>query len=361
MKTTPLHAAHKDLGASLVPFGGWDMPVTYSDIRTEHAAVRTAAGLFDISHMGRVRFIGKDSATLAHRVQTCGVDDLAVGRTRYALVLNQEGGIIDDVLVSRESEDGLLFVVNAGNRDIDLDVFQSYAGELDVEVRDDSESEAMIAIQGPRSPEVLDALGIEGASALKYYRFGRFQSPFGEILVSRTGYTGEIGYELILPADVVRTVWDAAIERGEPLGLIPCGLGARDTLRLEAGMPLHGQEIGPETNPYEAGIGFAVRSEADYTGRAALEKVKAEGPARTLVGLVVSGPRIARTGSPVLVEGVEVGHVCSGTLSPTLGTNIATALVNSDVADGERFTVRIRRHEAAAARTSLPFYKRRKE
>ena len=337
------------------------MPVTYSDIRTEHAAVRSAAGLFDISHMGRVRFIGKDAEALAHRVATCGVSDLAIGRTRYALVLNQDGGIIDDVLISRESEDQLLFVINAGNRAADLDVFLSYRDEFDVEIRDDSDAEAMIAIQGPRSPDVLDALDIAGAGALKYYRHGRFQSPFGELLVSRTGYTGEVGFELLVPAEKVREVWDAALERGGPLGLIPCGLGARDTLRLEAGMPLHGQEIGPQTNPYEAGLGFAVRSDANFVGREALEAVRTAGPARKLIGLIVAGPRIARTGSQVLVDGAEAGTVCSGTLSPTLGSNIATALVNSDVAESGRFAVRIRKHEAAATVTSMPFYKRRKE
>lgn len=337
------------------------MPVTYADIRTEHEAVRQQAGLFDISHMGRVRFRGPDADQLAGRCQTLDTRELAAGRVRYSLILNADGGIIDDVLVSREKEDTLLFVVNAGNRDADLDVFSSLVDDLDVEVIDDSERESMIAIQGPNSPAILDAMGIEGASQLGYYRLGAFDGPLGPVIVSRTGYTGETGFELILPSERVRDAWDAALEHGRTHGLIPCGLGARDTLRLEAGMPLHGHEIGPDVNPYEAGLDFAVRSDLDYVGRSALDKVRAEGPARCLVGLVVAGPRIARSDSTVLVDGTEVGTVCSGTLSPTLGTNIATALVATQAQDAARFSVRIRRHEASARRTPMPFYRREKE
>lgn len=361
MKTTPLHDAHRDLGGSLVPFGGWDMPVTYSDIRTEHEAVRQRAGLFDISHMGRVRFRGPDADTLAGRCQTFDTRDLPVGRVRYSLILNEDGGIIDDVLLSRESDDTLLFVVNAGNREVDLDVFKSLAEGLDVEVVDDSERQSMIAVQGPNAPLVLEAMGIAGAADLKYYRFGTFESPFGSVIVSRTGYTGEIGFEIIVSSKKVVDAWQSALAQGAPHGLIPCGLGARDTLRLEAGMPLHGQEIDTDVNPYEAGLDFAVRSDLDYVGKAALDKVRAEGPARALIGLVVAGPRIARNGSTVLVDGAEVGDVRSGTLSPTLGANIATALVEARAQNAERFSVRIRRHEASARRTPMPFYRRQKE
>ena len=337
------------------------MPVTYSDIRTEHDAVRKQAGLFDISHMGRVRFKGPEADQLAGRCQTLDTRELAIGRVRYSLLLNVDGGIIDDVLVSRESEDSLLFVINAGNRDADLQVFNSFAEDLDVEVIDDSERESMIAIQGPNSAAILEAMGIDGASQLGYYRMGAFEGPMGPVIASRTGYTGEIGFELIVPSERARDIWDAALEHGGAHGLIPCGLGARDTLRLEAGMPLHGHEIGPSINPYEAGLDFAVRSDLDYVGRAALDKVRAEGPARCLIGLVVAGPRIARTESTVLVDGSEVGAVCSGTLSPTLGMNIATAIVEAKAQDAARFSVRIRRHEASARRMPLPFYRRKKE
>jgi len=311
--------------------------------------------------MGRVRVDGPDADALTGAVQCLDTAGLAVGRVRYSLMLNAQGGIVDDVLVGREAPDRLLFVVNAGNREADVAVFRDAVKDLDATVSDDSDAEAMIAIQGPRSPDVLRSMGLGQAAELKYYRMGSYESEFGPVVISRTGYTGEVGFEVIVSAERVRDAWNAALANGAAHGIRPCGLGARDTLRLEAGMPLHGQEIGPSVNPYEAGLDFAVRSDRDYVGRAALEAVRAAGPARALVGMVVDGPRIARTGSAVLVNGEEVGAVCSGTLSPTLELNIATAMIDRRFEDAEEFTVRIRKHEASARKAAMPFYRRPKE
>ncbi|MAG58027.1 MAG: glycine cleavage system protein T [Planctomycetes bacterium] len=360
MRQTPLIDAHRALSATLVPFGGWEMPVMYTDIRAEHEAVRTRAGLFDISHMGRVRIQGPDADAVVGHATTLDVADLEIGRTRYALICNEAGGVVDDILVSREP-DGLLLVVNAGNREQDLEVLQASVGGRDANIIDESERLAMIAVQGPTSPDALAAVGLPIATDLKYYRFASVPSGYGDVLVSRTGYTGEIGFELLVEAGEVCRLWSDVLETGAAFGVRPCGLGARDTLRLEAGMPLHGHEIGPEVNPYEAGLDFAVRSELPHIGSEALARIHADGPRRRLIGVTVEGRRIPREESVVVLEGREVGRVCSGTLSPTLGVNIATALVDADAAQAETFTIQIRRHEASATRTPLPFYRRRKE
>lgn len=358
MKTTPLRDDHLRLGARLVPFGGYEMPVAYADIESEHRAVREAAGLFDLCHMGRIRLRGPGGDALLGRALTFDTRRLEEGQTRYALLLNDGGGIIDDVLVSREAG-GLLLVVNASNRERDLARLREFSADLRPDLADDTEREAMVAIQGPRSPAILEALGLPRASGLKYYRFAQEDWDGCPVIVSRTGYTGETGFEILLPAGEASRFWNLALEAGRPLGLLPCGLGARDTLRLEAGMPLHGHEIGEDVNPLEAGLDFALRSGLPYAGRDAIERVRAEGPARRLIGLLVEGPRIPRQGCEVLLGGAPAGEVASGTRSPTLGTNIATALVAASASAAGRFEVAIRRTTAPAIRVPLPFYKRK--
>jgi aminomethyltransferase len=358
MKTTPFHEIHERLGARMVDFAGYSMPVLYRDIPTEHRAVRSAAGLFDLTHMGRVRFRGRDAVRLATIVQTQDPTRIQPGRTRYALLCRADATTIDDVLISRE-EDGFLLVVNAGNRDADLEFFRTRAAGLDVAVADDSERIAMLAVQGPRSPEVLAAFGLPGAGAIRYYGFATLSHDLGPILVSRTGYTGEDGFELLFDARHALAAWDGLVAAGEASAMIPCGLGARDTLRLEAGMPLFGHEIDATTNPYEANLGFAVSETSPSLGAAALARVRQTGPARRIIGLVVEGPRIPRQGCRVLVSGEDVGDVRSGTQSPTLGRNIATAMVAARAVDHGPVEVDIRGHRVGAARTRLPFYVRK--
>jgi aminomethyltransferase len=357
MKKTPFHDIHHRLQARMVDFAGFSMPVLYRDITTEHQAVRQRAGLFDLSHMGRVRFTGPDAVRLATIVQTQGVSDMPVGRTRYALLCQADGTTLDDILISRE-EGGFLLVINAGNRDADLEFFRTHARGLDVTITDDSERLAMLAVQGPLARQIVATFGLKDADQIRYYRFATLPHTLGPILVSRTGYTGEDGFELLFDAGRAQEAWDALIVAGESAGMIPCGLGARDTLRLEAGMPLYGHELDRTTNPYEANLDFAVSETSPSLAAAALAEIRKRGPARRIVGLVTEGPRIPRQGYRVLSDGAEVGEIRSGTLSPTLGKNIATARLAAPAAAGGALSVDIRGNRVTATRTKLPFYVR---
>ena len=358
MKKTPFHAIHERLQARMVDFAGFSMPVLYRDITTEHQAVRQRAGLFDLSHMGRVRFTGPDAAKLATIVQTQDVTRLLPGRTRYGLLCLADGTTLDDILISRE-EAGFLLVVNAGNRDADLDFFQTHGRSLEVTITDDSERLAMLAVQGPAAKDVVAAFGLPGAAKIRYYAFETIDHPIGPILVSRTGYTGEDGFELLFDSRQAQAAWDALMAAGETDGLIPCGLGARDTLRLEAGMPLFGHELDRTTNPYEANLGFAVSETSPSLGAAALAEVRKHGPSRRIIGIETSGPRIPRQGCRVFADGTDVGDVRSGTLSPTLGKNIATAMVVAQAATVGSLEVDIRGNRVSAVRVPMPFYVRK--
>lgn len=358
MKKTPFHDIHAGLGARIVEFAGYAMPVLYKDITTEHHAVRRAAGLFDLSHMGRVYFRGPDALKLATAVQTQDAAPMKTGRVRYALLGMWDGGILDDILIAREN-DGYLLVVNASNRERDVAWFRERAVGLDVVVDDATDRLAMLAIQGPKAVDIMASLGFPGAKDVGYYRFARLPHPGGDVDVWRTGYTGEDGFELIFDASRATAMWDAAVAAGTPHGMIPCGLGCRDTLRLEAGMPLYGHEIDRGTNPYEAGLEFGVSATTPSIAAPALKAIRDHGVRRKLVGLEVSGPRVPREGCGVYADGVLVGEVRSGTKSPTLGKNIATAMLLADVAAGDAaLTVDIRGHRAPATRTSIPFYRR---
>jgi aminomethyltransferase len=344
----------------MVDFAGWDMPVQYTSIVAEHQAVRQAAGLFDIAHMGRLRFTGPDAARFLDFLLTNDVPSLAVGQIRYALVTNETGGILDDVLVYRLADCHLL-VVNASNRLKILDWIEQHRGGFEVTIEDQTSELFMAALQGPRALALLTPLVDVDLAAVKYYHGSPVQILGQPGLVSRTGYTGEDGVEIIVPADHALTLWERLIADGTPQGLLPAGLGCRDTLRLEAAMPLYGHELNNMLDPFTAGLSFAVKLEgADFLGRAALRAIK-ENPNRPRrVGLELTGKRIAREGALVYSGDAEAGRVTSGTFSPTLGKSIAMAYVTaSEAAIGTALTIDIRGQRETARVVKLPFYKRR--
>jgi aminomethyltransferase len=356
LRRTPLYEEHKALGARLVDFAGWEMPVQYSGIKAEHEAVRNQAGLFDVSHMGEVIFKGPHAEVAVQRLVTRDVSRLSVGQAGYAAVCYESGGTVDDVLVYKTPDD-FLIVVNASNREKDVAHFQQNTGDLDVEVVDESDDWALLALQGPRAVELLQLFTETDLSSIKYYRYEVGEVEGAYALISRTGYTGEDGFELFVRPDDAPRVWRRLVEAGA----VPAGLGARDTLRLEAGMCLYGNELDAETTPLEAGIGFAVHldKEQEFVGQEALRREKEEGLRKKLVGFKVEGRGIARHDYPVVVEGETVGHVTSGTMSPTLNEAVGLALVAPDVED--EFEVAIRSRTVAAHTVPLPFYKQEKK
>ena len=363
LRRTPLHDSHLALGARMVPYAGYEMPVQYSSIIEEHRTVRSAVGLFDLSHMGELQVGGAEALAFLRYALVSDPGTLEPGQAQYSMLCAADGGIIDDLIVYRV-EGGYLVVCNAANRDAvtsHLAALQAH-GDFEATVHDRSDGTALIAPQGPRSPELLARLTELDLAALGNYRSMRGPVAGVDCLVARTGYTGEDGFELFCDARRARRVWDALLAAGADLGLEPCGLGSRDTLRLEAAMPLYGNELDRSVNPYEANLGRVVKMEkGEFMGRGALAAVQQIGPRRRLVGLVMRDDAIARHGYPVLVDGAEVGVVTSGTLSPTLGQRIAMAFVPAAAAviGGEvEVLVRERRHRAEQVK--LPFYRRPK-
>ena len=359
LKQTPLHEEHERAGARLVPFAGYGMPVQYGGpeggVKAEHEAVRGRAGLFDVSHMGEVVFRGPDAERAVQRLVTRDVSRLETGQAGYAAVCYEDGGTVDDVLVYKNPDD-FLIVVNAANREKDIAHFRDHTGDLDVEIVDESDDWALLALQGPEAAGILGNFTDVGLAGLKYYRYVVGEVDGHYAVISRTGYTGEDGFELYVRPDSAAPLWRRLVEAGAT----PAGLGARDTLRLEAGMCLYGNELDPDTTPLEAGIGFAVHldKEEDFVGRGALRRQKEEGLRKRLVGFKVQGRGIARHDHPVAVGGETVGNVTSGTQSPTLGEAIGLALVSPGVEDF--FDVVIRDRPVEARAVTLPFYKREK-
>ena len=355
LRRTSLYEEHEALGARLVPFAGWEMPVQYEGIKKEHEAVRKEVGLFDVSHMGEVVFRGPDAERAVQRLVTRDVSRLDAGQAGYAAVCEEDGGTVDDVLVYRRSDD-FLIVVNASNREGDVAHFREHTGDLDVEVSDESDDWALLALQGPRGVETLRPLTSADLESLKYYRFVEDEVDGAPAIISRTGYTGEDGFELyVKPADAP-AIWRKLVEAGA----VPAGLGARDTLRLEAGMCLYGNELDRQTTPLEAGIGFAVHLDKDpeFIGQRALREEKEGGLRKRLVGFELEGRGIARHDHEVVSGGETAGRVTSGTLSPTLNRAIGLALVAPDVDDS--FEVLVRERPVLARTVRLPFYKREK-
>ena len=348
------HVAH---GGRMVDFAGWDMPVQYRTIIDEHTAVRTAAGLFDISHMGRLSFGGPDALAMIQRVFTNDAATMRDGQVRYGLVCNDQGGIRDDVLVYRWPY-GWAMVVNASNREKIVGWLAESKGSLNVEVVDQTMSTCMIAVQGPQALALTAGLFEADVSKLGYYYAAPTPCMGQQCVVSRTGYTGEDGLEVMLGSDHGVALWEELVRRGAK----PCGLGARDTLRLEAAMPLYGHELGEEIDPLQAGLSWAVKLEkGDFRGKDALLRRKADPMMRRRVGFELVGRRIAREGAKVGANGRTVGVVTSGTFSPTLGKVIGMAYVDPACQlPGTPLTVDVRGTDAAAVVVPLPFYRRAK-
>jgi aminomethyltransferase len=364
-RRTPLDTVHRRLGARLIEFAGYEMPVRYTSELEEHRSVRQAVGLFDLSHMGEVRLRGSGALALARHALVSDPATLDPGQAQYSMLCAADGGVIDDVIVYRATDlddPSYLVVCNAANRDAVLAQLLDLAGQTPgLTVDDESEVTALVAPQGPRTAELLAGLTDVDLGSLRNYRSVAGTVAGIGCLVARTGYTGEDGFELFCASADAVALWEAVSAAGEPLGLRPCGLASRDTLRLEAGMPLYGNELGRDTNPYEANLGRVVKLEkGDFVGRDALAEVARTGPRRRLVGLVMRDEGIARHGYPVVDEsGATVGEVTSGSLSPTLGERIAMALLRADVADDERpLAVMIRDRRCRAERVQLPFYRR---
>ncbi|MEC7583604.1 MAG: glycine cleavage system aminomethyltransferase GcvT [Planctomycetota bacterium] len=363
MRETALKNRHAELGARLVPFAGWAMPVQYEPILDEVRTVRTTAGLFDLGHMGRVRIRGPQAEDFLQRLQTNDAAKIAPGRIRYAMILDNDGLTQDDVLVYRDPEDDSFFlVINAGNSERDLNIMHEVAAGLDVSIIDQTEELGMLAIQGRESQQITQQLTDVDLATLKYYGWARGNVLGTQMEISRTGYTGEDGFEIYVPQAQTCQLWEAFMEAGKNHGLRPTGLGARDTLRLEAGMPLYGHEIDETTNPLEAGLEFAVKFTHDFVGREALERVQqAGGTGRQLVGLTSKARRCPRQGYEVTAGDNPIGKVCSGSISPTLDLNVATAYVQSEFAEpGTELSFRIKDKTEPCTVTSLPFYKRQR-
>ena len=361
LKKTALHAAHVALGARMVPFGGWDMPVEYSGITAEHLAVRERVGLFDVSHMGEVEIAGADALAAVQKITSNDASKLAVGQIQYSSLPTPEGTVVDDVLVYRWAPEHFLLVINAGNIAKDVAwIREQIAGVGDAVMVDSSSRYALIALQGPRAQEVLQPLTGVDLAALKYYWFahGEFAGIRGT--VSRTGYTGEDGFEIFVPPGQAERLWKALLDAGQPVGILPAGLGARDTLRLEASMRLCGSDMDDTTTLLEAGLGWIVGwKKADFTGKAALDAQKASGLTRKLVGFEMTDRGIARAGCPVLIDGAVAGRVTSGTQTPYLKRAIGMAYVPATAsAPGQALEIDIRGRKVAAKVVPMPFYKR---
>jgi aminomethyltransferase len=362
VKKTPLNQIHRELGARMVDFGGWDMPVQYSGVIDEHLAVRQAAGLFDVSHMGEVEVTGPDALAFIQHLTINDASKLVDGQVQYSAMCYPEGGIVDDVTLYRFNESHFLFCVNASNTDKDFAWMQQVLAEstlVDVTLNNRSEEFAQIALQGPKAEEILSALTAIPLADLVYYHFCEGEVAGVEMILSRTGYTGEDGFELYLPSSSAVEVWQQLMTVGASHGLLPIGLGARDTLRLEKGYALYGHELSREISPLEAGLAWITKlDKADFVGKAALVAQKAEGVPRRRVGLIMQERGIPREEYPVFVGDREVGVVTSGTMSPTLKLGVALALVAPDVAKADtelEVAIRNRRMQAKVARP--PFVK----
>jgi aminomethyltransferase len=363
MKSIPLRHKHANLGASFTDFGGWEMPVRYSSDLAEHEAVRTKAGLFDISHMGEIFVEGKDAASFLDYALVGAATEIAVGRAKYSLICNEAGGILDDLIVYRLAETSYLVVANASNKDVVFGAFQKRVAGFDTEVRDESDNWVLLAIQGPKSVEILGAITSAPLSDLKYYAISEADIAAVDCLLARTGYTGEDGFEIYIPVASAEIVFDALMAAGSKFELMPTGLACRDTLRLEAGMPLYGHEMNESVNPYQAGFGKVVRLDKprDFVGKAALAKLAESAPSQVLVGLAGEGKRAGRADYEVFQEGSDtsMGVITSGALSPTLGYPVAMAMVGVDFAEiGTSVSVDIRGTKAPYKVVKLPFYKR---
>ncbi|KKB42934.1 glycine cleavage system aminomethyltransferase GcvT [Bacillus thermotolerans] len=363
LKRTPLFDVYKEYGAKTIDFGGWELPVQFTSIKEEHEAVRTKAGLFDVSHMGEIRVEGEDALSFLQQMLTNDLSNLQPNQAIYTVMCNEKGGTIDDLIVYMLADQDYLLVVNAGNTDKDFEWLKRHQSGR-VQVSNVSEEWAQLAIQGPLAESILQELSKEtDLSEIKFFKFHP-RVKLGNVyaLVSRTGYTGEDGFEIYVESKEAPALWKAILDAGKEEGLLPCGLGARDTLRFEAGLPLYGQELTEDISPLEAGLGFAVKLKKDsFIGAEALRAQKEKGVPRKLIGLEMIDRGIPRHGYPVFADGKGIGQVTTGTQSPTLKKSIGLALVEAAFAvPGQELVVEIRGKQLAAKAVKSPFYKRSK-
>ena len=361
LRITPLHSVHRALGAKMVDFGGWDMPVQYAGIIEEHHAVRRSVGVFDVSHMGEIEIRGPEAVRLADHVTTNHVARLQIGQAHYSGLLYEQGGFVDDILVHKVAEDHIFLCVNASNQDKDFEHIRSL-NRFDAQVENAGGRWAQIAIQGPRAQATLQKLTPVDLSAIKYYWFTDGEVSGVPARIAHTGYTGEDGFEIYIAPDDAARIWKLVLETGAEFGAKPCGLGARNTLRLEASMALYGHEIDASISPLEAGLSWIVKfDKGEFVGRDALVRQKEAGIRRKLAGFEMRGRGIAREGYEVLFGGAPAGWVTSGSPSPTLGKNIGMCYLPAEHAQpGQAIQIAVRGQPVDAATVETPFYKRAK-
>ena len=336
----PLYEQHEALGAKFAPFGGWLMPVEYAGTLAEHAAVRGGVGVFDVSHLGKLRVSGPGAAAYLNTRLANDLGRITPGQAQYTLLCNPAGGVVDDLIAYLFAPDDVHLIPNAANT-LTVAGLLGDGAPSDLVITNDHENYVIIAVQGPRSPDVMAALGLP--TGMDYMAFGQASFAGAPVTVCRTGYTGEMGFELVAPNAVAVDLWQAILAAGLPSGIVPCGLGARDTLRTEMGYPLHGQDISPTINAVEAGLGWAIGwGKPDFDGASSLRAIKEAGPARRLRGLKAAGHGIPRPGMAVFFEDAPVGVVTSGTFSPTLRLGIALGLVDARIGLGQPVSVEIR-------------------
>ena len=357
-RQTPLHAVHEALGARMIDFAGWDMPVWYSSAVDEHHAVRRAAGLFDLSHMAELFVSGPGAAAALDWSLLIEASTMPVGRARYSMMCNEAGGIIDDLIVYRIADEHFMVVANASNGPAVFAELQERSAAFDTQVVDETDGYALVAIQGPVAEAITLRVTGESLADLRYYRVAELELFGSTAYAARTGYTGEDGFELFVPAEHARALWDALLAAGANDSLVPVGLAARDTLRLEAGMPLYGNELTLETTPFDVGAGRLVKPKASgFVGGDALA-IAADEPHDLLIGLIIDGRRPARAGYAVSDDERVIGTTTSGAPSPTLDKNIAIARVDRTVEAGSTVTVDVRGTQTSATVVDLPFYRR---
>lgn len=361
LKKTPLFDVHCSLKARLVDFGGWNMPIQYSGILQEHHAVRTAVGVFDVSHMGEIEIRGREAAKQVDYISTNNAAKMKVGQAHYSALLYEHGGFVDDILVHKVSDTHFFLCVNASNQEKDFDFIRAHM-KFDSEVEFTSDEYAQLAIQGPQAAATLQKLTSTNLADIKYYWFADGTVGGVPARIAHTGYTGEDGFEIYIPPESASQIWNDVFEAGEEFGIKACGLGARNTLRLEAKMALYGHELTASTNPFEADLPWIVKMEkSDFVGRGALEKSSQQGITRKLAGFEMKGRGIARDGYEIWIDGAPAGWVTSGGPSPTLNKNIGLCYLPVDKAvPGVTIQVMIRDTPVEAVTVATPFYKRAK-
>lgn len=356
MDKTPLNQIHKDMGAKMTDFGGWEMPVEYTGIIEEHKAVRNKCGLFDVSHMGEILISGENAAKSLQKIITNDLQKLEIGKIIYTLICNQDGGIIDDLLVYSLRANEYLLVVNASNIEKDFNWIKKHVLEK-TEVENLSNQYAMFALQGPESKKILTQLTDIDLNSLDYYRFRQAKVAGIQMIISRTGYTGELGYELYFKPAEAEKIWDQLLEAGSDFGLKLCGLGARDTLRLEKMYPLYGNDIDESTNPYEAGLAWVVAvNKGDFIGRKELVKQKKCCCQRKLTAFIITGRGVARHGYKIYANQEKIGEVTSGSYSPTLEESIGLAYIKTEYTEpGTEIKIEVRNRKVKAEVVKGPF------